>query len=279
MQRVALITGCSSGIGRATALAFLEEEWDVVATSRDQSDLAALREAGCLTASLDVTDDAQVEAVVADTLDRFGRIDCVVNNAGFSMVGPAEDVSVEDLHRQFDVNVYGPHRLARAVLPHMREREDGTIINISSGVGRVALPGSGAYSASKFALEAFSDAMRAEVSPFGIDVVLIEPGNVNTAFADRASRELTRIDRTAAYDPLYKLLEDWATIGGFGPAELEPRDVADTIVNAASATDPDPRYVLGITGWGASIAGYVPGRIRDALYRLAIRVTSIRSET
>lgn len=276
MQRVVLITGCSTGIGHATARRFLEEEWTVMATARNRGDLDALREAGCYTAALDVTNDEQVEAVVADVIERWDRIDCVVNNAGFSQVGPLEDIPVERLETQFDVNVYGPHRLVRAVLPHMRKREDGTIVNISSGLGRVSIPGMGAYSGSKFALEAMSDALRAEVDSLGIDVVLVEPGNVETRFSQRAAAELRGLRRTTAYATLYEIIDDWVALGGFGPAELTSRDVADVIVNAASSTDPEPRYTVGKTGQIATLAGYLPAQLRDAAFRIMFRAMSIR---
>ncbi len=279
MQRVALITGCSSGIGRATAERFLAEEWTVMATARNEGTIADLGDAGCRTAELDVTVDADVGAVVEDVLDRWDRLDCLVNNAGFAQMGPLEDVPVERVHRQFDVNVYGPHRLARAVLPHMRERGDGTIINVSSAVGRLAVPGAGAYSGSKFALEAMSDALRAEASPFGVDVVLVEPGTVQTAFADRAAEEVGSLAGTDDYASLYRLLDDWAAVGGFDLGHLSPEDVADVIVNAASATEPAPRYPVGTSAHLARVARLVPASIRDGVYRLILRAMSFRGES
>jgi NAD(P)-dependent dehydrogenase (short-subunit alcohol dehydrogenase family) len=185
-----LITGSSSGIGRATAELFAEEEWVVYATARDEADLAELAERGCETTELDVTRAADVGRVVDRIDDEQGRLDCLVNNAGYGQYGPLEDVPAGELARQFDVNVYGPHRLTRAALPHMREAEDGTIVNVSSVSGRIAVPGSGVYSASKFALEAMSDALRGEVEDFGVDVVLVEPGPVATAFGERSEAEL-----------------------------------------------------------------------------------------
>lgn len=274
MQRVVLITGCSSGIGRATALAFLDAEWDVVATSRNTSDIAALADAGCKTVTLDVRSDEQVRTVVDEVIDTFGQIDCLVNNAGFAQLGPSEDVSVDALHRQFDVNVYGPHRLARAVLPYMRTQERGTIINVSSVLGRIALPGTGIYSGSKFALEAISDAMRAETRSFGVNVVLIEPGNVDTRFPVRAGREVDRLDQTAAYAALYRLIDDWSSIGGIGATDLTPNDVAGAILNAASATDPDPRYAIGASGQAGTLLRFLPGRLRDRLYSTTVRLTT-----
>lgn len=276
MDRSVLLTGCSSGIGRETARAFLAEDWEVMATARDESDLAGLADAGCLTAALDVTDEEQIRAVVEGTLEAFGGVDCLVNNAGFSQVGPLEDVSPADLHRQFEVNVYGPHRLVRAVLPQMRAQGDGTIVNVSSVLGRLSVPGAGAYCASKFALEAMSDALRAEVSTAGIDVVVIEPGSVETRFQDRVSDELAALQRTDAYASLYRVLEDWTTLGGLHPATLEAETVADAIVNAASATQPQPRYAVGSLAKVGILGRLVPDRVRDAIYRLVLRATAVR---
>ncbi|OYR76198.1 short-chain dehydrogenase/reductase, partial [Halorubrum sp. E3] len=175
MQKTALITGCSSGIGRAAAHAFLDEGWTVYATARNPADVEALGEAGCELATLDVTDQGDVDRVVERILDEEGAIDALINNAGYGQFGPVEDVTTERVHDQFDVNVYGPHRLIRAVLPAMRRERDGTIVNVSSVAGRVSMPGGGVYSGSKFAIEAMSDALRNEVADHGIDVVVVEP--------------------------------------------------------------------------------------------------------
>jgi len=275
--KTVLITGCSSGIGRATARAFLDEGWQVYATSRDPDDVADLAEAGCETAALDVTDDEQVDAVVERVVADTGRIDCLVNNAGYAQMGPVEDVPVEDVHRQFDVNIYGPHRLSRAVLPHMRERGDGTVVNVSSLAGRVSYPGSGVYCGSKFALEAMSDALRAEVESFDVDVVLVEPGPVETEFADRVESEVEELDRTDAYASLYKILDDTAAIGGGGPASVPPRRVAEVVLNAASSTEPAARYPVGPFADLLGYAGVLPARWRDAAYRLVSKVAGVRS--
>ncbi|WP_435098011.1 SDR family oxidoreductase [Halarchaeum sp. P4] len=267
-----LITGASSGIGRATAEAFLAEEWTVWATARDESDLQELRDAGCTTAELDVTRPAQCRDVVERLIDAEGRLDCLVNNAGYGQMGAVEDVTTRRMNKQFDVNVYGPHRLIRAVLPHMREREAGTIVNLSSVAGRISTPGMGVYSASKFALEALSDALRGEVAPHGIDVALVEPGPVETGFSERASEELEPVEASGAYDRVYRFFEDFDAVSG-GFASSQPEDVAAVIVEAASTTDPDPRYTVGPAARVMTLARYAPDRIRDRivdlLYKLA----------
>ncbi len=268
-DKTVLITGSSSGIGRATAAAFLDEDWTVYATARDTADIEDLADAGCETYELDVTDDEDVADAVDRVFDAEGRIDCLVNNAGFGQFGPLEDVPVEDLHAQFDVNVYGPHRMARAALPHMREQGEGTIVNLSSVSGRVATPGMGAYCGSKFALEGLSDALRAEVDTHGVDVVLVEPGPVSTNFDDRASDELDDgLERSSAYDDLYEFYEEQETFGGASALAIDPERVANVVVEAACSPDPDPRYPVGRVAKLTLLARFVPDRIRDGVFRL-----------
>ena len=276
-----LITGCSSGVGRAAALAFLDEDWRVYATARNPADVQTLDERGCEIATLDVTDEGDVERVVGRVVDEAGGIDCLVNSAGYGRIGPIEDVPTSEVHRQFDVNVYGPHRLTRAVLPHMRREGDGTIVNVSSAAGRVSFPGGGVYSGSKFALEAMTDALRAEVDEFGIDAVLVEPGPVNTGFDERAEEELDGSEagdeeldlRRSGYEALYGVFEDTKAVGGGGPGAVEPEEVAAVIVNAASATQPESRYTVGTLARVAVLGRFLPDAFRDRLYDLFLKLT------
>ena len=264
-KKTVLITGCSSGIGQATAKAFLEEDWLVVATARNPDDVTDLKAEGCETMALDVTDSEQVRDVVERTVEMGGGIDCLVNNAGYAQKGPLEDVTLADLHRQFDVNVYGPHRLARAALPHMRAQAKGRIVNVSSVLGRLAFAGTGAYSGSKHALEAMSDSLRAEVEEFGIDVVLIEPGTVNSTFHDRTNDELPA-RRTPAYETLYELYDDAEVIAGDGPLAVDPEDVAAAILHAGTCPEPPARYPVGPLAEYGLYARYLPDSVRDAVY-------------
>jgi NAD(P)-dependent dehydrogenase (short-subunit alcohol dehydrogenase family) len=262
---VVLITGCSSGIGRATARRFLDAGWRVWATSRDPDDVADLADAGCRTAALDVTDDEQVEDVVAAALERDGRLDCLVNNAGFGQAGAVEEVPVDRLRAQFDVNVFGPVRLVQAALPHMRAAESGTVVNVSSLLGRVVYPARGAYAGSKHALEAVSDALRMEVGGLGVDVVVVEPGAVSTGFDDRlrATRDATR--DLAAYGRLRWVVDTAQRLSE--RTAMSPERVADTIYGAATSPAPEDRYVVG---WDARIAiladRLVPARATQWLY-------------
>jgi NAD(P)-dependent dehydrogenase (short-subunit alcohol dehydrogenase family) len=279
-MKTVLTTGASSGIGRATAAEFLRREWTVYATARDTDDVADLADAGCETAELDVTSDADVERVVDRVTAEAGRIDCLVNSAGYAQYGPVEDVPVDALHDQFDVNVYGPHRLTRAVLGRMRERRTGTVVNVSSVQGRLSSVGAGAYAGSKHALEAMSDALRREVDEYGIEVVVVEPGPVRTRFGDRADAELDRLDRAEdrldalargddldaheAYEPVYGLIEDSSLLASGGDVGVHPSAVADVIADAACTADPDPRYAVGSTARLLLVARHLPDRWRDA---------------
>ncbi|MCL7417276.1 MAG: SDR family oxidoreductase [Halalkalicoccus sp.] len=266
------MTGCSSGISRETAKQFVEEEWTVYATARDVGDIADLAELGCETAELDVTNDVQIQAVVERIIEETGRIDCLVNNAGYGQLGPVEDVPVRDVEKQFDTNVYGPHRLIREVLPHMRERGDGTVVNVSSIAGRVAFPGGGIYCGSKAALESMTDALRVEADRFGVDVVLVEPGPVKTGFSDRATDSADDIPRSEEYSDIYSVIDDTNAIGGDGPGAIHPDEVADWIVHAASATRPNARYPVGRVAKLGSLARLLPDSLRDTAFKLALKI-------
>jgi NAD(P)-dependent dehydrogenase (short-subunit alcohol dehydrogenase family) len=284
MQETVLITGCSSGIGRASAEAFLEEGWLVYATARNPADIETLGEReNCRIATLDVTDDGDVSRVVDRVIEETGRIDCLVNNAGYGQYGALEDVPVDQVHRQFDVNVYGPHRLARAVLPHMREGDGGTVVNVSSVSGRLSLPMTGAYAGSKHALEAMSDALRNEVREFDVDVVLVEPGPVETDFYDRMASEtdgddgddgdgggVPGIERSGAYGDLYEALEDATSLRG--AVSVSPERVAADVVDAASSTRPRARYQSGVVARLGVLARHLPARWLDAAVGLAARL-------
>ena len=303
--KTVLITGCSSGIGRETARAFLAEDWCVYATARNPADIETLGDAGCRIATLDVTDPDDIERVVDRIIDEEGHLSCLVNNAGYAQFGPVEDVSTDKVHRQFDVNLYGPHRLLRAVLPHMRAQEAGTIVNVSSAAGQVSFPGGGIYAGSKFALEAMSDALRNEVDEYGIDVVLVEPGPVETSFTERAKAEvyggddgagdsgdgavadaaagdgngaatdanaddaddIDGLDRSGAYDSFYELFSDTQLVGGGGLGAIPPERVAEDIVDAASSTKPKARYQPGTGARVAALARFLPSRWLDVGYR------------
>jgi NAD(P)-dependent dehydrogenase (short-subunit alcohol dehydrogenase family)/GNAT superfamily N-acetyltransferase len=184
VSKTVLITGCSSGIGRATAELLGRDGWAVYATARRLETIEDLATAGCRLVQLDVCDEVSMQAAIEIVERERGAVDVLVNNAGYGQEGAVEDVPVAELRRQFETNLFGPHRLTRLVLPGMRHKGWGRIVNVSSMGGKVTFPGGGAYHASKHALEAISDALRYEVRPFGVDVVVIEPGLVKTRFGE-----------------------------------------------------------------------------------------------
>ncbi len=185
-SKAVLVTGCSSGIGEATALRLARGGWTVYATARRPESIEHLAGEGCRTLALDVTDEDSMQAAVEEVTRAEGAVGVLVNNAGYSQGGALEQIPPEAVRRQFETNVFGAIRMAQLVLPGMRAQRWGKIVNVGSMGGRLTLPGGGLYHATKYALEAISDALRFEVRGFGVDVVLIEPGLIVTEFAKNA---------------------------------------------------------------------------------------------
>jgi NAD(P)-dependent dehydrogenase (short-subunit alcohol dehydrogenase family) len=274
-MRTVIITGCSTGIGRATAARLgRRDDWTVYATARKPETLTELESAGCRTLALDVTDEASMVAAVDAVKAESGRIDALVNNAGYSQSGASETLEVDEVRRQFETNVFGLLRLSQLVLPTMREQRDGRIVNISSMGGKIVFPGGGAYHATKFAVEAFSDAMRFEVAGFGIKVVIIEPGLITTNFDQTAvgSMDLeaggpyAEFNRTvaSATEDIYK--GPMKRLGG--PPEM----VAKVIEKALTARRPRTRYTVTPSAT-MSIVGrrLVSDRMWDAAMRTSFK--------
>jgi NAD(P)-dependent dehydrogenase (short-subunit alcohol dehydrogenase family) len=193
-----LITGCSSGIGWAAAISLHAAGLTVYATARQVDALADLARQGIHTLALDVTDEASMTDAVAAVEHEAGPVGVLVNNAGYGLYGPVEQLPMDEIRRQFETNFFGLVRLTQLVLPGMRRRGRGRILNVSSMGGRITLPGGAFYHASKYAVEALSDALRMEVAQFGIDVVLIEPGPVKTPWNDVAVASLSAATPTGA---------------------------------------------------------------------------------
>jgi NAD(P)-dependent dehydrogenase (short-subunit alcohol dehydrogenase family) len=244
-SKAVLITGCSTGIGRATAERLARSgRWTVYATARRLESIADLEQRGCRTLALDVTDEASMQAAVAAVEEAEGAVGALVNNAGYSQSGAMETLPLEDMRAQFETNVFGLLRLSQLVLPAMRAQGWGRIVNISSMGGKLVFPGGGAYHATKFAVEAISDAMRFEVRGFGVDVVLIEPGLITTNFAD------TLVDKLdAPADGPYGQFN--AAVGAASASVYDgplralgggPDAVAKTIEKAISRRRPRTRY-------------------------------------
>lgn len=267
-----LVVGADSVVGRASALAFREEGWRVYATSRREDAVEDLSGHGCLTDELDVTDGRNVRRVVDRVEAEADRIDCLVTADTTGLFGPIEEVDVDAARGHFDRNVFGPYRLVQRVLPRMRERGDGTILAVSSVLGRVAVPGMGVHGGAQFAAEAIFDGLRSEVEDDGIDVVLVEPAVVPSDLEGP-----TEAPEGSTYGWVYDLLADVRSLADGGPGVAPPERVGAAVVNAASATTPAPRYPVGPAADVLSKTRYLPDDWRDVLFGIVRRTTSRRS--
>jgi NADP-dependent 3-hydroxy acid dehydrogenase YdfG len=272
-----LVTGASSGIGRAVAIELAQRGHTVFAAARRLAALEELAEShrGIVAVPLDVTDEKSIETAWAlvDSASQGAGVDVLVNAAGFALTGPIETLTTQEVKRQFDTNVFGLLAVTRAVLPGMRNRRTGRIINISSIVGRTSFPAMGVYGATKYAVEALSDSLRMEIEPLGIKVVLIEPGFVATDIVDASSRE--RDDAAVSsgnvdgYRPLIEGAERFSEkqMKQAMPASALGRTIAD----AAEARRPRTRYVTPVSAKGlVALFTRLPDRLADAAKRRAI---------
>jgi len=248
-SKAVLITGCSSGIGRATALRLAGAGWTVYATARRPETLSELQATGCRTLALDVTDEQSMQAVVAEIERTEGAVGVLINNAGYSQSGAIETVPLEAVRRQFETNVFGLVRLTQLVLPKMRAQRWGKIVNIGSMGGRLSFPGGGHYHATKHALEAISDALRFELRGFGIDVILLEPGLITTEFGEAATASMADVELTGD-DPYatFNTTVGAVTKGAYdGPMKLlggGPDRVAKVIERALKRRHPPARITI-----------------------------------
>ncbi len=266
---VALITGASSGMGRDFALRLLAEGYAVYGAARRVERMAEIEAAGGVALAMDVTDDAAMTAVVERIMREQGRIDVLINNAGYGQYGALEDVPVEAGRRQMEVNLIGAARLTQLCLPHMRARRSGKIFNISSIGGKLALPLGGWYHASKFALEGFSDALRNEVRRFGIDVIVIEPGGIETEWGGIAATEAERYSGAGAYAPLVALFRKAVA----GDRKMPPPGViTDLVVRALKAKRPKTRYHAGLMATPMLfLRRHLSDRLFDRMLMMALR--------
>ncbi len=268
--KTALVTGASSGIGEATARRLAALGYTVYGAARRVDRMRELEASGIRTLAMDVTDDASLEAAVERVIAETGRIDVLVNNAGYGSYGSIEDTPLDEARRQFDVNVFGAMRLTQLVLPHMRAQKSGTIVNISSMGGKIYTPLGGWYHGTKFAIEALSDALRLETAGFGIDVVVIEPGGIATEWGGIAAENLLKTSGTGAYARQAAAVAK--TLGSPQAAQRDssPWVVANAIGRAVTARKPKTRYAVG---FGArpliALRWLLPDRAFDALIRRA----------
>ena len=244
-----LISGCSSGIGAATAAALVQAGHTVYATARQVETLADLAALGCHTLALDVTSEDSMSAAVNAVEAEHGQVGTLINNAGFGDYGPIEESDLERVRAMFETNVFGLARLSQLVLPAMRRARSGRIVNIGSMGGRITFPVGGFYHATKYAVEAISDVLRVEVKPFGIDVILVEPGLIRSNFESRVSESLEADpDRPETVSPYADLLaaNEKRTTGSYANDFLAtgPETVAAVIVKAVQSARPRSRYVV-----------------------------------
>jgi NAD(P)-dependent dehydrogenase (short-subunit alcohol dehydrogenase family) len=239
--RVWLVTGCSVGFGRAFADAALARGDSVVATSRRVESVEDLEGDRVLVVALDVTRQDQIDAAVRASLERFGRIDVLVNNAGYSSVGAVEEVDMDDLRRLMETSFFGAVALTKAVLPHMRERGSGAIVQMSSQAGQMSFAGGGAYAAAKFALEGISEALADEVAPHGIRTLIVEPGVFRTELMGARFQRSGEID---AYAGTVGQARGWLERAD-GTQPGDPRKAVAAILAALDAADAPLRLALG----------------------------------
>jgi len=248
ISKAVLITGCSSGIGQATALRLAKDGWTVYATARKVSSLTALEQAGCRTLALDVTDEQSMLEAVRSIEAIEGAVGVLVNNAGYSQSGAIETVPLERVRAQFETNVFGLVRLTQLVLPGMRRQRWGRIVNLSSMGGKLVFPGGGFYHATKYALEAISDALRFEVKGFGVNVILIEPGLIRSSFAETAVSEMKQGPVEDVYanfhEVVAKATQESYVKGPLSKLAGDPDDVARVIEKAISSNCPRLRYTV-----------------------------------
>ncbi|AIV53328.1 short chain dehydrogenase family protein [Burkholderia pseudomallei MSHR7498] len=272
--KVALVTGASSGIGEATARKLKTWGYTVYAAARRVDRMWPLTAAGIHVLSMDVTDDDSMAVGMRSIIAQSGRIDVLVNNAGYGSYGAVEDVPMNEARAQFDVNVFGAARLIQLALPHMRAQRSGTIVNITSMGGKIHTPMGAWYHGTKFALEGLSDCLRMEVQPFGINVVVIEPGGIKTEWGGIAADKLRTVSGSGPYAVQANAMAESMVGEGNSERLSSPQLIADTILKAVSARRPKTRYAVG---FGAKplifLRRLLSDRAFDSLMRLSTGIS------
>jgi len=244
-KKIALVTGASSGIGSSTALELHAKGFTVYGAARRTDKMRNLKTVGIHVVELDVTDEDSMVTCIERILEKEGRIDVLINNAGYGSYGAIEDVPLEEARRQLDVNLFGLARMTQLVLPSMRRNQFGKIVNISSMGGKVYTPFGGWYHATKFAVEAFSDCLRMEVAPFGIDVIVVEPGGIKTDWGIIAADHLKETSAQGAYKAKAYSASDSMRKMYSGNLLSKPELIAKTISKSVMARKPKTRYLVG----------------------------------
>jgi pentatricopeptide repeat protein len=262
---VVLITGASSGIGKATAKKLVENGYKVYAAARRVALMDDLKKLGAGIIKMDVSNEASMKAGIQQIIDEQGRIDILINNAGFSLQCVLEDVPIADAKMQMEVNLFGPARLIALCLPYMRKNSFGKIVNVSSIMGKMYSPAGSWYTASKHALEGLSDCLRVEVKQFGVDVIIVEPGLIKTAISGVTDQHVSKYETSDGYNNMTQLaLDIFNKMQRFGS---EPDVIANTILKAIKAKRPKIRYVKGRLSRLSLLAFKVlPDKILDYIY-------------
>lgn len=241
--KVVLITGASSGMGKATAALLIASGFKVYGAARRIELMDDLKKTGVKIIQMDITDDFAIQSGVEEIINREGRLDILINNAGFGLFGSVEDVAMHEARYQMEVNLFGLARLTQLVLPHMRKQKSGLIVNVTSTGGKLASPLGAWYHASKYAVEALSDSLRMEVRQFGINVVVIEPGAVKSEWGDIAMESLRKISAGKAYSILAEKIAGMSQ--KLKPKNEDPEVIAKLILKAISTKNPKTRYHAG----------------------------------
>ncbi len=269
---IALITGASSGIGRETALLLSQNGYTVYGVARRLDRLKDLEVSGIRVLSMDLTVPESIDSGLRSILNEAGRIDVLVNNAGYGSYGALEEVAIEEAMRQFEVNVFGLMRLTQAVLPGMREHKSGFIVNITSVGGKIYLPLGGWYHATKHALEVLSDVLRFETEPFGIKTVIIEPGAVRTEWGDIALGSGEKVSGQGPYATMTRTMVDLFKTNYQPSRSIGPEVIAQTILKALQSRKPKTRYAVGpMVGPFLAMKRYLSDRGFEGMVRMFMK--------
>jgi NAD(P)-dependent dehydrogenase (short-subunit alcohol dehydrogenase family) len=271
MDKIAFVTGASSGIGEATARRLLAGGYKVFAGARRLERMAGLASLGATLVPLDLTDDASIVRAVEQIISQARRLDVLVNNAGYGSYGALEDVPLEEARRQFEVNVFGLARLCQLILPIMREQKSGKIVNVTSIGGKIWEPLGSWYHATKFAVEGLSDCLRVEARPFGIDVIVIEPGAIRTEWAAIAREGLLRASGSGAYAEQAECHAAMLATAETSNLASPPDVVAKTILRSVQAGRPKTRYA---TGGGAHLILFLRRILSDRMFDRVIQMVT-----